>query len=212
MEVEKKINVFGVLSEGIGIGLKNAPSLLGAVILWILTIWIPYINVGTTIAMNSIPIALSSGKIISPTFIFDRKYREFIGEYFMLQGLMSIAVLPAMMFMIIPGIVVAIAWSLAVYILIDKQVTPTKAITMSNKATLGYKWTIFGVMFLMMVALAIIIGIFMGLIGGWFGGLIAFLAMIAFVVGMLGCNSVIYRNLVKNEETVDTVTAAEEVL
>lgn len=58
METQRKITVSSVLSEGIGLGLKNAPSLLGAVILWLLTIWIPYINVGTTIAIQTIPIEL----------------------------------------------------------------------------------------------------------------------------------------------------------
>ena len=73
MEAQRKISVVSVLSEGVGLGLKNAPSLLGAVILWLLTIWVPYINVGTTIAIQTIPIELSKGKVISPLFIFDGK-------------------------------------------------------------------------------------------------------------------------------------------
>lgn len=199
MEVQKKISVGGVLTEGVNIGLKNTLSLLGAVVLWIVTIWIPYINVGTTIAIASIPVAMSTGKTISPTFIFDKKYRSFMGEYFMLQGLMSIAILPAMMFMVIPGIVIAISWSLAVYILIDKQVTPTQAITQSNKATMGYKWTIFGVNIIIGVAVAIVAYIF-GLIGGFIGGLLTLLVALVAMVIMLGCSTVIYRNLYKNNE------------
>ena len=64
MENERKITVMGVIQEGIGVGLKNSLSLLGAIVLWILTIWIPYINVGTTIAIYTIPVALSKGKVI----------------------------------------------------------------------------------------------------------------------------------------------------
>ena len=41
METHKKITVTGVLSEGIGLGIKNAVSMLGATVLWLLTIWIP---------------------------------------------------------------------------------------------------------------------------------------------------------------------------
>lgn len=85
METHKKITVTGVLSEGIGLGIKNAVSMLGATVLWLLTIWIPYLNVGTTIAMNTIPIELSKGKVISPLFIFDGKYRKYMGEYFTLN-------------------------------------------------------------------------------------------------------------------------------
>lgn len=66
MDAQRKITVAGVISEGIGLGIKNAISMLGATILWLLTIWIPYLNVGTTIAMTTIPIELSKGRVISP--------------------------------------------------------------------------------------------------------------------------------------------------
>lgn len=194
----EKITFPGVLSEGIGIGLKNAPSLLGAVILWLLTIWIPYLNVGTTIAIASIPIALSEGKVISPLFIFDKKYRATMGEYFMLTGLMAIAIFPAMMFMVIPAIVIGTAWSLSVFILIDKQVSPTQAIVQSNKATMGYKWTIFGVQFVLAVAAAILAGIFTKI--PYIGVVLYLCVIIVMVVAMLGCNSVIYRKLVKEAD------------
>ena len=72
--------------------------MLGATVLWLLTIWIPYLNVGTTIAMNTIPIELSKGKVISPLFIFDGKYRKYMGEYFTLIGLMYLAIIPALFF------------------------------------------------------------------------------------------------------------------
>ena len=192
-----KITFSGVLSEGIGIGLKNAPSLLGAVVLWILTIWIPYLNVGTTIAISSIPVALSEGKVISPLFIFDKKYRTIMGEYFMLVGLMAIAILPAMLFMFVPAMVISIAWCLAIYILIDKQISPTQAIVQSNKATMGYKWTIFGVM--------IVLGLASGIVGGALSriphiGIILYVCVIIVaMVAQLGCYSVIYRKLIKEE-------------
>ena len=109
----------------------------------LLTIWIPYLNVGTTIAMATIPIELSKGKVISPLFIFDGKYRKFMGEYFTLIGLMYLAIIPALFFMIVPGIIISIGWSLAIYILLDKGVAPGEAMIQSNKATYGYKWTIF---------------------------------------------------------------------
>ena len=82
MSVVRKITVGGVIQEGVNIGIKNSLSLLGATLLWLITFWIPYLNVGTTIAINTIPIELSKGKVISPTFIFDAKYRRYMGEYF----------------------------------------------------------------------------------------------------------------------------------
>jgi len=141
--MEKKITVFGVIGEGFAIGMKNSLSLLGAVILYVLTIWIPYINVGTTIAMCSIPVELSKGKVISPLFIFDAKYRKYMGEFFLLLGFVSIALLPLILFGFVPAIVISFAWSLAVFLLLDKGVSPGEALIQSNKLTYGYKWTLF---------------------------------------------------------------------
>lgn len=44
-----------------------------------------------------------------------------MGEYFMLIGLMVMALIPAYLFLLIPGIVISYAWSLAFYLLLDKK-------------------------------------------------------------------------------------------
>ena len=162
METHKKITVTGVLSEGIGLGIKNAVSMLGATVLWLLTIWIPYLNVGTTIAMNTIPIELSKGKVISPLFIFDGKYRKYMGEYFTL-----------------------------------------------NKATYGYKWTIFGVSFLLGLAFYVLMMIIFNIASGGFAMLLLFIIAIVYTVAALGCTAVIYRNLTAEAQPEATETAAE---
>lgn len=210
MDTQKKITVMGVLSEGIGLGIKNAASMLGASILWLLTIWIPYLNVGTTIAMTTIPIELSKGKVISPLFIFDGKYRKFMGEYFTLIGLMYLAIIPAMIFMFIPGIIISIGWSLAIYILLDKGVAPGEAMIRSNKATYGYKWTIFGVSFLLGLAFYILLYIALCIATKSGFGLLFILFLIigvVYTVASLGCSAIIYRNLTAEPkpETMETV-------
>lgn len=201
MEAQRKISVSSVLSEGVGLGLKNAPSLLGAVILWLLTIWVPYINVGTTIAIQTIPIELSKGKVISPLFIFDGKYRQYMGEYFTLIGLMLMSLIPAFLFMIVPGIIISIGWSLAIYLMLDKGIAPGEALVRSNKATYGYKWTIFGVNLVLFIACYILTFIF-GLIP-FIGTLLIFLVAIALQVVSLGCMGIIYRDLTKEDTTAD---------
>lgn len=212
METQKKISVMSVLSEGISLGMKNAVSLLVATVLWIVTIWIPYLNVGTTIAMTTIPIELSKGKVISPVFIFDSKYRKYMGEYFTLIGLMLMAIIPALFFMIVPGIVISIGWSLAIYILLDKGVAPGEAMVLSNKATYGYKWTIFGVQFVLSLAYSILSWIF-GLIP-FLGFLLVLCVIIAYVIIGMGCSAVIYRNLTaetqETSETTETPDVQEE--
>jgi len=208
--MDKKITIMTVLPEGIAIGLKNLVSLLGAVVLYVLTIWIPYLNVGTTIAMATIPIELAKGKIINPLFIFDAKYRKYMGDYFILVGLQFIATYVAFCFFIIPGIILSISWSLSVYLLLDKKVSPLKSLDMSNKATYGYKWTIFGVQFL--------IGLAIGLVGGLLGLIPVVGTFLVIVVAicampiMLGCNTVIYKKLILEEGNNETETNTVEEL
>lgn len=72
MNEQRKITVLSVLNEGYLLGVKNAASIIVATILWLVTIWIPYLNVGTTIAMATLPVALSKGKVISP-FLYLRE-------------------------------------------------------------------------------------------------------------------------------------------
>lgn len=211
MEQLRKITIEGVISEGIKIGIKNAASMLGATVLWLLTIWIPYLNVGTTIAMMTIPIELSRGKVISPLFIFDGKYRKYMGEFFTLIGLMYLAIIPALFFMIIPGIIISIGWSLAIYILLDKGIAPGEAMIRSNKATYGYKWTIFGVnvvLFLLYIVMwYMIVAVFY--FSGFLGFILWFILIVLFMVANLGCEAVIYRNLVAEEKPEEMETVVE---
>ena len=57
----KKLDFAETLKDSIAIGVKNAPSVVVAVALWLVTIWIPYINIGTTIAISLLPVELAKG-------------------------------------------------------------------------------------------------------------------------------------------------------
>ena len=153
--MEKKITIGSILSNGIQLGIKNAASLLGCIILWVLTCWIPYINIGTTIALCCLPLEMAKGRVVSPTAIFDKKYFKYLGEFFLQNSLVYSAVFTGFIFFIIPGIVISIAWSLGLLFMIDKGVNPLEALSMSNKATTGYKWTIF----LAQIVMGILVGI-----------------------------------------------------
>ena len=80
--METKTLQFGeTFQEAITIGVKNAPSIIAAIALWLVTIWIPYLNIGTTIAIALLPTELAKGNIINPLGIFESKYRRYMGEY-----------------------------------------------------------------------------------------------------------------------------------
>ena len=80
---------------------------------------------------------------MSPTEIFKGKYRQYMGEFFILTGLKALGLLPALLFLVIPYIILNLAWSQATYLLLDKSVNPAEALTLSNKLTYGHKAKIF---------------------------------------------------------------------
>ncbi len=193
--MEKKLNPVEILTNGFEIGLKNIASLLGAVILWVLTCWIPYINIGTTIALSTLPLEMAKGNVFSPTVIFDKKYYAFMGEYFLLIGLMTSAILTGFAFFIVPGIVISIAWSMAILLMIDRKINPIEALTLSNKVTTGNKWMIF----LSQLALGVVLMILFWIFGklGSVGTLLSILVLIAIMPVSLGMQAYIYRELCK---------------
>ena len=137
------MKVSHIVKEGIGIGFKNLIPLVGTIVLYLLTCWIPYLNVGTTIALVALPAAMSRGEAISPTEIFDPKYRKNMGNFFLLMVCYSLAVVIGFFFGIIPGIVLSYAWSIAFLLLVDKELDPLQALSESNQKTYGHKATIF---------------------------------------------------------------------
>ena len=156
----KRLDFATTLQDAIAIGLKNAPSVIAAVALWLVTIWVPYTNVGTTIAITLLPTRLAKGEIVNPLGIFDSKYRRYMGEYFITMGLMVFPILIGVLFMIVPAIVLSIAWTLSYYFLFEKGKNPIQAIKASNDATYGSKWTMFAVQLVVGIIVGIVLGIF----------------------------------------------------
>jgi len=192
------LTVGGIISNGVAIGLKNALSLIGATVLWLLTIWIPYINVGTTIGLFACVITMSKGGIMSPLEIFDGKYRRYMGEFFILMGLNQMAIFMGIIFLVIPGIVIAIAWSQALYLLIDRRLDPMDALKTSNDITYGHKWTIFGGLFLL--ALIYMVFVFLAAFvamntSRMAGGALGVILFLLFIPVMLGAAAHIYATL-----------------
>ena len=182
-------------------GLVTA-ALLAIVFLVLLGV-VSYYFIGACIALCSLPIVLGrpDGEVPSYTFVFDKKYRQYIGEYFLLCGLQSLGTLMAGLFFIVPAFVVSLSWSQAIYVMLDKEVSPTEALIKSNKMTQGHKWTMFFIN-VVLVIIALIIGLL------WFWllaqidniyvtiiGFVLFEALVAVIV--IGCASAIYHGLNK---------------
>jgi hypothetical protein len=193
----QKLEIVGTLREAVELCIKNIGPVLVNLLLWIVTIWIPYINVGTTIGLFSgVVIKLSRDEDISFTEIFDPKYRKFMGEYFITAGLMFIGVFIGMFFLIIPGIIVSIAWCFALILVIDKGINPSEALTLSNKITYGNK----GRIFLIEIIVSVIFSVISAILNKFDNGFAIFLLIVLFIAQLvvaLGLQASMYKQLVK---------------
>ena len=184
----KKLDFSTTLKDAISIGLKIAPSVIAAVALCLITIWRPYIIVGTTIAITLLPTQVAKGEIINPLSIFESKYRRYMGEYFITMGLMVFPILIGFIFMFAPAIVLSIAWSLSYYFLIEKGKNPIQAIKASNDATYGSKWIMFAVMLVVGIIAGIFLAIFRALCDAINVGFITFVVMFVLYVLIISIN------------------------
>jgi len=199
-----EFNLANILQHSFQRGVKYLVPVLVNSILWILTIWIPYLNVGTTIGLTiGIITKMARDENVEMTEIFKPEYRKNMGEYFLVMGFIMAGVMAGMIFLYIPGIVIAIAWMLAPLFVIDKGMTPIDAISKSNSVTYGKKWTIFGSLIILYIAgyIAIFIGAF---IFGKIPAIGGFLTLIWVIGGMallatmgMAAMSVIYGELGK---------------
>lgn len=72
-------------------GAKDLIPIAIASALWLVTVWIPYINIGTTIAMFTLPIWIIEGRKLSPIDLFLGEHRAKMFGFFRLQGLILAA-------------------------------------------------------------------------------------------------------------------------
>lgn len=174
------LTVGSIVSKGVSNGMKNVGSIAVNAILWVLTIWIPYINVGTTIGL-AVGLAAKSGRgePISPTEIFNPVYRKRMGDYFLVTALVMLGTYIGFIFVIFPGFVLAMAWLIAPLLVVDKGISPLTAMTTSNNLTYGKKWTIFFGYLVLSIIMAVVVGV-LALIGN------AIDPVLAVILGIIG--------------------------
>lgn len=151
------------LSEGVASGLQNSMRLLAILLLCGLTWWIPYINIGVYIALTTLPAQWAKGEKVNPLSIFDSRYRRPMGNFLLSQLFVATAVILGMCFMVVPGIVIALAWSLTTLFIVEYDMNPLEATNASNTCTYGSKWTIFGVLFAFGAIATVVYALILGL-------------------------------------------------
>ncbi|MFP4520925.1 MAG: hypothetical protein ACLFQK_02145 [Fibrobacterota bacterium] len=200
------LTITGIITEGAVTGLKNAASLCAALFLWVITIWVPYINVGTTIGMVNLVANMGKGIIMAPTDIFKAEYRKYMGEFFLLVAFAGSGIFAGFLFFIIPGIVIATAWGQSVYLMFDKELGPLEAIKESNRITYGNKWTIFLGLLTLSLIFSVISAVLVSLLDAILPQLKEFAGFIVGLFGAvagLGARAYIYGTLTGQYKAAD---------
>lgn len=197
--MKEDLSVGSIISRAMQDGIKNLLPVAVNYLLWMITIWIPYINIGTTIGVSvGLPAKAARGEVIGFTEVFNPEYRKQMGNYFLVEGLAFIGILIGLVLFIVPGIIIAIGWMLGTIIAVDQNENPLTALTRSNDATYGKKGTIFLGLLVLGIVISAIIGILSGVFGAFSEGLsivvsiVGAAAMASFEVSAIGY---IYREL-----------------
>ncbi|MBS3768499.1 MAG: hypothetical protein KGY75_10330, partial [Candidatus Cloacimonetes bacterium] len=125
------------------------------------------------------------------------------GEFFLLCGFNFIGVYIASLLLIIPGLVLRVAWGQSLYLFLDKNFAPLKALRKSNEITYGKKWTIFLGKIILMIILGIIFAILVWIfseIWSFLGGLFTIIGIILIIAIAMGVNAYIYKVLSQKVE------------
>jgi hypothetical protein len=181
----EKLDIIQTIKEGVNCALQNFVSLLVAIVLYILTMWIPYLNVGTTVGIVKFVIAMSRGEAVDPLILFKKENFDNLGNLFLFLGLEAMGLFAAAFFMLVPAIVLGIAWSFALYFLVDRNMRPVEALDLSFKVTNGEKWRIFATELLLVIAISILCGLL-----GSIPKVGAFLSLIASIFCAVVCVAV----------------------
>ena len=172
----EKLDISQTIKDGFNLGLKKFFPFLLTVLLYLVTCWIPYLNIGTTIGLYKIIIALGRDEKIDPISLFDKENFKPMGGFFLLLGLQMMGLTLAFICLFIPGIVLGIAWGFAMFFFLDKKTSPVKALQLSFDATYGNKWRIFFTGLLCGLILAVVGGLLM---------LIPKVGMVLYVIAMI---------------------------
>lgn len=145
-----------ILIAAYRLGLDNTRTILSAGTLWLLTLWIPYLNIGTTIGMLNLIVSIGRNEKFAPTSIFNKEYRANMGEFLLLLSFAVVGILLGLVLGIIPGIMLYFAWSQSFLLMEAHSLSPIQAIRASNHITYGNKWNMFvGVALLQVIILGV---------------------------------------------------------
>ncbi len=179
------VDVIGIYKQAFLSDPKALIPVALAVLLWLVTLWVPFINIGTTIALFTWPVWMAAGRKLSAIDIFSGVHRERLFGLLRLHGIVaasSFVLLLVMglalgrMYMMnllaglpegtvvvgagfwawirvllifagaaVPFFMLTTAWSMAPFLMIDRDLEPSEALRVSYTVTEGRRIGIFAV-------------------------------------------------------------------
>ena len=133
----KRVDIAAAAADTFAIATRHAPSIIAAVILFLLTLWVPYVNLGTLIALTLLPVRLARDERIEALSIFRSEYRRRMGDFLLTAALKLAALTLGTALLVIPGVVLALAWKPAYWCLAEHDKSPLEAIRAAEAATRG---------------------------------------------------------------------------
>ena len=156
MDNNTELNVNDIIRNAFTSGVKNWIKISLTLLLFAVSCWIPYLNIGAVISFTGFIILISKDKPITPTHLFNKYYIKKFPDYALLTFLWYGGFFGAMMLLFngagwaglltifVPITILSLTWFVSFYLCLDKDIDPIKSIYLSNKITHGYKGTIFG--------------------------------------------------------------------
>lgn len=189
----------------------NGLWLLLNCLVYVLTLWIPYLNIGTTIAMFHLPSLIARDQPLSRIFIFDSHYRRYMIEFLQLLFTKFLKFfclgIPSMMFGGVPVVILSIRWRFAEVLMLDylidnRSTDANDVMSRSAHYSYGSNWTAFisGVVtnLLLIVVTAILCGV-LGTVDFFLFKILVFLVVVAALTLFLSLNqtreAVFYKHL-----------------
>lgn len=118
----------------------------------------------TFIGMGITAFLLKAHESIESVTLNEMWHPNPFGSYFAVTILYSLAVLIGLILLVIPGIIISLAYQFGGYIVIDRNMGPVEALKESARITKGHRWELFWLLLLVvglnvLGALALLIGL-----------------------------------------------------
>ena len=137
------ISFIDVIKSSFKIAKKYRFKVILSYLLWLITFWIPYLNIGTTIGLKKMIVKMSHDDSFSPLDIFDSENRKNIDVFLILWFISSnLIIIASFVFLFFPGYVMYFALSQIYLLFIDKNLGSIESIRESYRITYGEKWQI----------------------------------------------------------------------